>query len=162
MTLLDALRSAVRRAAPRSPAGSRERVAPPLPEGSPAPTVAGVSPDGSPKTVDPKTFDPTTFDAGGRTLTLLFMTSECQECKQAWSALESMPEATFVLTPGPETESRRRVVQLAGNAQGLVLMSGAAWHSYGITKAPWVVEIENGTIVKTEPLRTLPFRGEIT
>ena len=73
-----------------------------------------------------------------------------------------MPEATLVLTPGPETESRRRVAQLAGPVPHRVLMSGAAWHSYGITKAPWVVEIENGAVVKTGPLGRVQLRGEVT
>lgn len=162
MTLIDALRSAMRRAMHTSSSGSAARLASPLPPGSRAPAISGVSPEGSPRTVDRRTVDPRAVEPDRQTFTLLFMTSECRECQPAWSALESTPESTLVVTPGPETDSRRRVAQLASAMPDRVIMSSAAWHSYGVTKAPWVVEIQAGVVVKTEPLRTVASQDEVT
>jgi hypothetical protein len=140
--------------------------------------VSGVLPDGSSAEVD---------TANGR-VSLLFLTSECRECKAAWRRALAGSAGTVIVTPGPETESSRRVAKLSeglpgrlserlsggssdtlssGLSGGLpggptpegairVVMSSSAWYAYGVTKAPWSVEIEAGTIVRTGPFVALP------
>ena len=145
MFLVDALRSAMRRVRASPQVERATDAVPPLPPGStaPSPSIEGVSPEGSPKTVR----------TDGRHVTLLFMTSDCKECRPAWASLGGSWGDTVVITPGPETESRRRVAQLASAAPDRVLMSSAAWHSYAVTKAPWVVEVAAGRVLRSEPFR---------
>jgi hypothetical protein len=120
--------------------------------------VSGVLPDGSSTEAD---------TANGR-VSLLFLTSECRECKAAWRRALAGSAGTVIVTPGPETESSRRVAKLSEGLSGgqrggptpegaiRVVMSSSAWHAYGVTKAPWSVEIEAGTIVRTGPFVALP------
>lgn len=118
----------------------------PLAPGSPAPSVHGVAPDGSPIAVD----------ADSEGVTLLFLTSECRECQAAWRELSADPRWAVVITPGPETESSRKVNKLSEARRGaepvLVVMSSPTWHAYGVTKAPWAVHVAAGKVVRSEPL----------
>jgi hypothetical protein len=128
---------------------SQSRPADPLPAGAVAPLITGVAPDGSPAVVD----------TGTRALHLYFLTSDCAECTEAWRRLSDASDPAgirgvqkVVVTPGPETESRRRVAQLSvGSVQLSVVMSSRAWHDFGIAKAPWSVEIAGGVISASEP-----------
>ena len=164
VTLAEMLRSVVRHARPSQEAGRQGEGARPLRPGSPAPAIEGVKIDGSP--VDVPVSD-------GR-LVFLFLTSECRECEEAWRRALSGPvpsdrapsdpapsdraSSVVVVTPGPETESARRVAQRAEGGlpeqRVRVVMSSGAWHAYGVTKAPWVVEIEAGAVVRSDRFST--------
>ena len=78
---------------------------------------------------------------------LLFLTSDCRECRECWGRLAG---GNVVVTPDPATDSRRSVAKLAP-AGITVVMSSNAWHAYGITKAPWLVEVRAGEIVGSRP-----------
>ena len=110
----------------------------PLPVGSPAPAITATALDGTVVRVD----------ADGTRL--LFVTSQCKECRVAWERMVAPGEAvTLIVTPGPETDSRRRVGEL-GRSSGItperILMASDVWHAFGIQKAPWLVEIRGGTV----------------
>lgn len=154
MALDDSLRSRLRRAVttprvPRVVGGDlRSR---PLPPGSPAPAISGVSPNGSPVGVETNVAN----------LRLVFLTAECKECQESWRRLSAEPSAaTIVVTPGPETESSRRIADMSRSKPPItapgqplrVVMSSATWHAYGVTKAPWRVEIEAGRVASSKPL----------
>ena len=102
-----------------------------------APAFEGVTPQGEAIEVDPSGLD----------LDLLFLTSDCRECKQCW------PHATgtdVIVTPDPATDSRRSVARLAPGGV-TVVMSSPAWHSYGVSKAPWRVQVRGGEITSSRP-----------
>lgn len=103
----------------------------------PAPPLAGVTP-GS---------DPVSLETSGAELDLLFLTSDCRECKQCWAQATS---SEVIVTPDPATDSRRAVAKLAPVGV-TVVMSSTAWHSYGVTKAPWRVRVREGEIVWSGP-----------
>lgn len=87
------------------------------------------------------------LDASAGRLVLVFLTSSCQPCQAVWKELPAAAGSQVaVVTPGSGTESRRAVAQLAPSSVR-VLMSSDAWFDYGVRAAPWVVEIEAGTIV---------------
>ena len=77
---------------------------------------------------------------------LLFLTSSCVGCRPVWSGLGAERSAVLVVTPSPSTESARLVAELAP-AGVQVVMSSEGWHAYGVTLAPWAVEIAGGTVV---------------
>ncbi|HEX4864091.1 MAG TPA: hypothetical protein VFV02_08470, partial [Acidimicrobiales bacterium] len=115
--------------------------------GSPAPAIAGVRPDGSRVSVelDGSGGSDESGGSGGSELLLIFLTSECRECAGIWDRLTAGAEgAVLVVTPGPETESRRKVAERsasAGSQPLTVVMSSEVWHAFGITRAPWLVEV---------------------
>lgn len=123
----------------------------------PAPGVAGVTPGG----------DAIAVDLSNGTVDLLFLTSDCKECKGCWERAARAPGADrdadrgaggaagvaaviVIVTPDPATDSRRSVARLAP-AGATVVMSSPAWHAYGVTKAPWRVQIRGGSIVSSAP-----------
>jgi hypothetical protein len=109
--------------------------------GETAPAFVGVDPADRPVTVRP----------GGDRLALLFLTTSCEPCARLWGEAKGGDPATPVVlvTPGPETESRRKAEELAPD--GLtVVMSGEAWSLYDVHRAPWLVVVEHETIVHDE------------
>ena len=76
---------------------------------------------------------------------LIFLTSSCVGCRPVWRSLA--PEsAVVVVTPSPSTESAQAVAAVAP-AGVPVIMSSEGWHAYGVTVAPWAVEVVAGTVV---------------
>ncbi|HLH46171.1 MAG TPA: hypothetical protein VKV25_03365 [Acidimicrobiales bacterium] len=124
MTSRRTWRSAVRRAL-----GPRRSPPPPRPSlvGRPAPALPGAP-----------------WAAGSRAL-LVFVTTSCTPCAAVWDALPRYPQPLVVVTPGPETESRRAVA--ARDAHGVAVMSSAAWFDYRVPGAPWLVAVVDGTVV---------------
>jgi hypothetical protein len=89
---------------------------------------------------------------------LLFLTSDCKECRVAWEqvAKSDADSDIVVVTPGPETESRRRVEQLSGPSlpgSARLIMSSEVWHAFGVSKAPWLVEVRDGIVTASGPLK---------
>lgn len=103
--------------------------------GGPAPALAGVTPDSG----------KIALETPGSDLDLLFLTSDCRECKRCWA--QAGP-TDVIVTPDPATDSRRSVAKLAPVGV-TVVMSSEAWHSYGVTKAPWRVRVRGGEIVSS-------------
>jgi hypothetical protein len=106
--------------------------------GEAAAPFEGVDPGDRPITVRP---------ARAR-LALLFLTTSCQPCARLWEEARDGDPATPVVlvTPGPETESRRKAGELA--PEGLtVVMSGDAWSLYDVHRAPWLVVVHDERIV---------------
>ena len=101
--------------------------------------MAGVGPDGA----------PLAFELAAGRQVLLFLTSSCQDCRGLWPVLAatagSLPAGRVaVVTPGPSTESRRRVAALA--PEGVtVVMSGDTWLAWSPGPAPWAVAVDDGT-----------------
>lgn len=87
------------------------------------------------------------MDPSGSDMDLVFLTSDCRECKQCWSDATA---ADVLVTPDPATDSRRTVARLAPDG-ATVVMSSPAWHAYGISKAPWRVRIRGGEILSSGP-----------
>lgn len=111
----------------------------------PAPEVVGVTPGGAPIAVD----------VSDDEVTLLFLTSDCKECKRCWERAAGAAKTgegalTIIITPDPATDSRRSVARQAP-AGATVVMSSAAWHCYGVTKAPWRVQVRSGAIASSGP-----------
>jgi hypothetical protein len=106
--------------------------------GQPAPPIEGVDPSGRALSVQV---------SPGR-IALVFLTSSCQPCQPFWTG--SPPPGGVLITPGPATESRRRVGELARPGQ-VVVMSSEAWHAYGVRRSPWLVLVEDGTVVVDAP-----------
>jgi hypothetical protein len=109
--------------------------------GEAAPAFEGVDPADRPVRVRP----------GEDRLALLFLTTSCEPCMGLWGEARSgdpiMP--VVLVTPGPETESRRKTMELAPD--GLtVVMSGEAWSLYDVHRAPWLVVVEHDRIVYDE------------
>lgn len=103
----------------------------------PAPAIHGVTP-GS---------EEAALDFAGSDVDLVFLTSECRECREQWGRLGG---GNVVVTPDPATDSRRAVAKLTPPGV-MVVMSSNGWHAYGITKAPWLVEVRAGRIVGSRP-----------
>jgi hypothetical protein len=115
----------------------------PLPVGAPAPDVSGRSPAGEPVEVA----------VGAGPTTLIFLTSDCAECQALWRGMTADPAAqpsVVLVTPDPSTQSRRALEALVPPEQ-VAVMSSDTWHAYGITRAPWCVVVEDGTIVASRP-----------
>jgi hypothetical protein len=84
---------------------------------------------------------------------ILFLTSSCEPCQAIWAGMDDSPARTdmVVITPGPDTESRRAVERRAG--PGIpVIMSSAGWFGYGVSRAPWLVVAEAGIIAFEGPM----------
>lgn len=109
-------------------------LAAPLPAEPPA-RITGPAPDGSVTTVDLAT---------GRHV-LLFLTSSCRPCREVWASLPADP-GIVVVTPGPSTESRRKVAELAPPTT-TVVMSSEAWFAFSAGPAPWRVVVDGGRVV---------------
>ena len=128
------------------PGGSRLR--PPghhSPVGLPAPPLEGVDPAGSPVLLD---------GTPGRRV-VLFLTSTCVTCTGLWpelaAAAPDVPAGRMVVvTPGPSTESRRRVAALAPGGQP-VLMSGDTWLGWSPGPAPWAAVVDDGVVTWEGP-----------
>lgn len=107
--------------------------------GSTAPMVSGLDPGGGSAAVDP---------SSGHHV-LLFMTSTCRPCREVWPLLDGLegtaPGQLAVVTPGPESESRRQVAAHAP-AWVPVVMSSQAWFDYRAGPAPWMVVVRDGLI----------------
>lgn len=125
-------------------AAPRIGVTPPKRDGSAAPDIAGIAPDGADRVV---------AVAAGRTPTLLaFMSSGCLTCAGFWDAfrrpdsLDLPGEGTrlVVVTKGPDQESRARVSELAPRAFTTV-MSSEAWDAYQVPVSPYFVFVEAGS-----------------
>ena len=102
-----------------------------------APAISGSTPAG----------EPIGLDLAGTDADLLFITSDCRECRSRWARVR---EGELIVTPDPSTESARSVARLAP-AGATVIMSSRCWHDYGITKAPWLVEVRDGIVSSSRP-----------
>jgi hypothetical protein len=87
------------------------------------------------------------LELSGSDTDVFFLTSDCKECRSCWGDLR---EGDVVVTPDPSTESARSVARIAP-AGVTVVMSSRGWHDYGITKAPWLVEVRGGSVVSSRP-----------
>ena len=99
--------------------------------------------------------EPIAVDVSDGEVTLLFLTSDCKECKGCWERAADAAKTgdralTIIVTPDPATDSRRSVARLAPPGT-TVVMSSPAWHSYGVTKAPWRVQVRAGAIASSGP-----------
>lgn len=104
----------------------------------PAPAISGSTPAA----------EPVDLDLAGADADLLFLTSDCRECRSRWARVR---EGEVIVTPDPSTESARSVAKLAP-AGATVIMSSRCWHDYGITKAPWLVRVRGGIVSSSRPV----------
>jgi hypothetical protein len=102
---------------------------------SPPQAISGAAPDGSPVTVDLST---------GRVVVWL-LTSSCAPCRPVWARLGP---GDVAVTPGPATESRRKVGSLATGGV-TVVMSSEAWFALEPGPAPWRVVLQDGVVVES-------------
>jgi hypothetical protein len=79
---------------------------------------------------------------------LAFLSSGCHTCAGFWEALGSgshlaVPPGTrvVIVTKGPDEESRSRIAELAPGDVPLV-MSTAAWRSYGVPVTPYFAYVD--------------------
>lgn len=114
-----------------------------LSAGTTAPTgVEGPSPAGEAVRVEL---------AEGRTV-LWFLTSSCRPCRAVWPTLRP---GDVAVTPGPSTESRRKVAALA--PEGVpVLMSSDVWFAFRPGPAPWRVVVIDGVVAESGSGQTGP------
>lgn len=103
----------------------------------PAPAIVGVTPAG-----ESILLEFTASDAD-----LFFLTSDCKECRQCWARAR---QGDVIVTPDPSTDSKRSVAKLAPE-DVTVIMSSRGWHSYRVTKAPWVVGVRGGDVTSSRP-----------
>ena len=103
----------------------------------PAPAISGSTP----------TAEPIDLELADADADLLFLTSDCKECRSRWARVR---EGDVIVTPDPSTESARSVAKLAPPG-AKVIMSSRGWHDYGITKAPWLVEVRDGVVLSSRP-----------
>ena len=102
-----------------------------------APGISGSTPAG----------EPMDLELSGTDADLLFITSDCRECRSRWARVRP---GDVIVTPDPSTESARSVAKLAPPG-ATVIMSSQGWHDYGVTKAPWVVEVRDGVVLSSRP-----------
>jgi hypothetical protein len=87
-------------------------------------------------------------------LLLLFLSSECQGCRDLWEGIEqlgtSIPDGVrvVVLTHGPEREDAQVVTTLAPTGTEVV-MSSQAYADYRVAGPPFLVVVA-GDVVRTE------------
>lgn len=104
--------------------------------GKDAPPLAGRSPNGDVVALD-------VSRPGERTL-LLFLSSGCGKCSRFWDALRQGDHRqldltrTVVVTRDSDEESPSRLTQLAPSGVSVVL-SSAAWETYGVPGSPFAV-----------------------
>ena len=94
------------------------------------------------------------FDVPGARHILVFMTTTCQTCGDLWETLAGRgpwPGLT-VVTPGPESESRRAVEARTGPTVRAV-MSNEVWFAYEPGPAPWMITVLGGVIESEGPAR---------
>jgi hypothetical protein len=121
---------------PAAPIGSA--AAPPRVPGTPAPSVAGPTPDG----------DALALDFAGRVgapTLLAFLTSGCTTCAGFWATLGEprLPPGvqTVVVTHGEDRERPGKLRKLA--PEGVpVIMSSAAWADYSVPASPYFVLVD--------------------
>ena len=104
--------------------------------GTPAPDLAGLTPDG----------DALKLSLAGASPTLLaFLSTGCTTCQHFWQGLgeRSLPGGLglLVVTRDPSRESPSRVRALA-SADVTVLMSSEAYDSYGVPGSPYFVFVD--------------------
>jgi hypothetical protein len=105
-----------------------------------APAFSGTAPD----------LSAASFDPGEGRAVLLFLTSSCEPCRAIWKDLAGQRRpGVVVVTPDAATEDPRKVAALAGRSS--VIMSTEAWLTYGVSRAPWTVAIDNGVVVADCP-----------
>jgi hypothetical protein len=131
-----------RLANPASPTpGTDPRLAPVAPErhrGTPAPAIAGPTPDGDAISLE--------LDASGGDPTLLaFLTTGCSTCAGFWETLGEprLPAGvrTVVVTHGAQRERPAALRRLA--PEGIpVIMSSQAWRDYAVPGAPYFVLVD--------------------
>lgn len=130
--------------APPAP-GTDPRLAPAVtperPRGTPAPAIAGPTPDGDAISLE--------LAAPGSDPTLLaFLTTGCSTCAGFWESLGEprLPAGvrTVVVTHGSERERPAALRRLAPD-QIPVIMSSQAWRDYAVPGAPYFVLV-HGTI----------------
>jgi hypothetical protein len=116
----------------------------PLAVGATAPDIRGESPAGEPIAVD----------VGAGATVLVFLTSDCQECRGLWRGMATgVPPGNarvVLVTTDASTQSRRDLEGVLPPGQ-VAVMSSAAWHAYGMTKAPWTAVVVDATVVASEP-----------
>ena len=99
--------------------------------------IEGTAPDGTHAAVDV---------SRGRHVVYL-VTSSCKPCLAVWPALR---EGDVAVTPGPSTESRRKVAALAPPGV-TVVMSTDAWFALRPGPAPWRVTLVDGEVADSRP-----------
>jgi hypothetical protein len=119
---------------------ARRRPPRPILVGRTAEPIAGTDPDGRPARRD--------WPSARREL-IAFLTGGCTTCQTFWSGFADPRDGDLpavVVTPDPATESRRAIAsRVTGGLQ--VIMSTAAWMSYGVRGAPWFVVVDDGLVV---------------
>jgi len=93
---------------------------------------------------------------GGRDTLIAFLSSGCLTCLDLWEGMRVDPEPLpggarlVVVTKGRDRESPSRLRDLSP-PEVPVVMSTAAWESYGITMSPYFVYVDGATgIVRSE------------
>lgn len=105
------------------------------PSGTPAPAVAGPTPDGDAISLD-------LAAAGGAPTLLAFLTTGCSTCAGFWATLAEprLPAGirTVIVTHGSERERPAALRELAPGGVP-VIMSSQAWRDYAVPGAPYFV-----------------------
>ncbi len=111
--------------------------------GRPAPPIEGVSPSGEARSLSL---------VAGRSV-VVFLTVGCAECAALWPELGTLASAArpagrrlVVVTPGPGTESARRVAALVPAGVDEVVMGDGAWFAWHAAAAPWCVVVDDGVV----------------
>lgn len=102
--------------------------------------LTGTGPDGA----------PVRLDVSQGQWTVYLLTSSCRPCRDVWPTLGA---GDVAITPGPATESRRKVSALAPDGV-VVVMSSEAWFELEPGPAPWRVELRDGEVSLSGPAGT--------
>jgi len=83
---------------------------------------------------------------------LLFVTSACSPCQPLWiqGRLAGGQAGLVWVTPDAETESPKRLRELAGDALEVVMCS-QAWFYFSVGAAPWLVTCDQGRVLWSGP-----------
>jgi hypothetical protein len=104
-----------------------------------APELAGVTPTG----------DAIKLAFHGTPTLLAFLSTGCTSCAAFWEKLGATRPApalrTVIVTRGPDREQPAKLRRLAPDTVPVV-MSSAAWESYGVQGTPYFVLVEDGLI----------------
>lgn len=115
----------------------------PAGSGTPAPEIAGVTPDGEPVVVVPL--------SGADPTLVAFLSTSCSSCTSFWEMLDA-PIRHFgehrhrvvIVTRGEGEESPSRAGSLA-RGTATVIMSSDAWDDYEVPGAPYFVVAHHGS-----------------
>jgi hypothetical protein len=111
---------------------------PERPRGTPAPAIAGPTPDGDAVSLE-------LGASGGDPTLLAFLTSGCSTCAGFWATLGEprLPAGvrTVVVTHGAERERSGALRRLAPDGIP-VIMSSQAWRDYAVPGAPYFVLVD--------------------